>query len=132
MTPNLHRTPLVGGGKHTGAINELAACQYFLSKGYEVFRNVSQHGPADLAIWHKETNEFTLVDVKTVAVYYKKNGEPIFYSQKSKNQEILVLAVSNGVVLGFQNNNGDFELDVPRGGTHNLLDYPARPSTEGR
>jgi hypothetical protein len=34
--------------KHRGAHSELTACAFLLSEGYEVYRNVSQHGYADL------------------------------------------------------------------------------------
>lgn len=34
--------------KHSGGRNELIACAWLLAEGYEVFRNVSQHGTADL------------------------------------------------------------------------------------
>ena len=50
-------------GKHTGARNELAAVVWLLESGYEVFRNVSQHGLIDvLAIKDGET---LLLDIKS-------------------------------------------------------------------
>ena len=48
-----------------GSISELEVCTYYLKKGYEVFRNVSQDGLVDIVIWKKETNEIHLIDVKT-------------------------------------------------------------------
>lgn len=51
--------------KHQGAASELAACQFLLDKGYEVFRNVSAHGPADLVAWNPTTHHILLIDVKT-------------------------------------------------------------------
>jgi len=35
-------------GKHMGARSELIACAWLIEQGYEVFRNVSQHGLADV------------------------------------------------------------------------------------
>jgi hypothetical protein len=35
-------------GKHVGARSELIACEWLLAQGYEVFRNVSAHGPIDI------------------------------------------------------------------------------------
>lgn len=34
--------------KHKGAHSELVACAWLLGRGFEVFRNVSPHGPYDL------------------------------------------------------------------------------------
>jgi hypothetical protein len=34
--------------KHKGSVGELTACIWLLKAGYEVFRNVSQHGEIDL------------------------------------------------------------------------------------
>jgi Holliday junction resolvase-like predicted endonuclease len=58
--------------KHKGAHSELAACVWLLEQGYEVFRNVSQHGTTDMVaikydmIWR--------IDVKTSIKYVKKDG----------------------------------------------------------
>lgn len=52
--------------KHRGAISELTACSWLLEKGYEVFRNVSQHGVADLVAINRETQEILQIDVKTI------------------------------------------------------------------
>jgi len=49
--------------KHRGAATELRAVLWLLDKGYEVFRNVSQHGAIDLiAVRNSET---LLLDVRT-------------------------------------------------------------------
>ena len=37
--------------KHKGSLAELQACAWLLKQGYEVFRNVSQCGVADLVAW---------------------------------------------------------------------------------
>lgn len=50
--------------KHKGAHSEMMASAYLLGLGYEVYRNVSQHGAIDLiAIGNDETLH---IDVKTV------------------------------------------------------------------
>ena len=60
---------------HTGAVGELAVCNYFLSEGLEVFRNVSQNGPADLTAWNTDTNALIKVDVKSFnSPYMRKDG----------------------------------------------------------
>lgn len=62
--------------KHRGCHSELLAVLWLLEQGWEVFRNVSQHGPADLTVWNPTTAEIRLVDVKTVHTkrYKKKTG----------------------------------------------------------
>lgn len=53
-------------GKHLGACSELLACAWLLTVGFEVHRNVSQHGAADLIAVDPETRETFQIDVKTV------------------------------------------------------------------
>jgi len=58
--------------KHKGALAELKATVWLLKQGYEVFRNVSQHGEVDLIALDPETKEILLIDVKTAPVGNKK------------------------------------------------------------
>jgi len=51
--------------KHKGALAELKASSWLLSKGFEVFRNVSPHGPVDIVALNPKTKETILIDVKT-------------------------------------------------------------------
>lgn len=48
--------------KHLGARNELMAVCWLLSAGWEVYRNVSQHGVADLVATRE--GEVRFIDVK--------------------------------------------------------------------
>lgn len=57
---------------HVGAAGELFVSQYFLSQGFEVFRNLSPHGPADLFVYNPETNSAIPVDVKSFRSPYTK------------------------------------------------------------
>jgi len=50
--------------KHKGALAELQACAWLLKQGYEVFRNISQHGAADLIAWRPGELPI-LIDVRT-------------------------------------------------------------------
>jgi len=52
--------------KHIGARNELLACAWLLAQGYEVFRNVSNHGIVDIV--GMQGGGFTRFDVKTAGV----------------------------------------------------------------
>ena len=55
-----------------GDVAELIAAEFFLNKGFYVFRNMSQHGPADLTVLDSEGNVI-LIDVKAVSLR-EKNG----------------------------------------------------------
>lgn len=50
---------------HLGALSESLAMAFLLKRGYEVFRNVSAHGPIDLVAVHSRTGEIRYYDVKT-------------------------------------------------------------------
>lgn len=58
----------------TGAHNELLATVWLLKQGFEVFRNVSAHGPIDLiAMRHgSDVDERWLLDVKST--HYRDDG----------------------------------------------------------
>ena len=48
---------------------ELIAAEYFISLGYSVARNMSQHGPVDLVLIDEDgTGDVILVDVKLIFV----------------------------------------------------------------
>lgn len=51
--------------KHKGALGELEVTCWLLKQGYEVFRNVSPFGAADIISRNPSTGELTLIDVKT-------------------------------------------------------------------
>ena len=60
---------------HTGAAGELFACQYFLSHGVEVFRNVAPAGPVDLMVYNKTNCASAPVDIKSVrSPYVRADG----------------------------------------------------------
>jgi hypothetical protein len=55
-----------------GDVAELIAAEFFLNKGFYVFKNMSQHGPADLTVLDHDGN-LILIDVKAVSLR-EKNG----------------------------------------------------------
>ena len=55
-----------------GYVAELIAAEFFLNKGFYVFKNMSQHGPADLTVLDHDGN-LILIDVKAVSLR-EKNG----------------------------------------------------------
>lgn len=73
--------------KHIGAKNELVAAIWLLNNGYEVFRNMSQHGAIDLIAVNE--NEILLLDVKTAPQY----GETTYVNTKRLTEEQKVLGV---------------------------------------
>ena len=66
-----------------GDIVELKAQAWLLEQGYEVFRNVSAKGPADLIYLHEGV--FVAVDVKKVTDA-KRNIQKIFNPSKNERQ----------------------------------------------
>lgn len=48
-----------------GARSELIASAWLIGKGYNVFRNVSPSGPADIIAWNPDTGETLYIDVTT-------------------------------------------------------------------
>lgn len=74
--------------KHRGAEAELIACQHLLNAGFEVFRNISAHGLADLIAWSPVTGDVIIYDVKTVNTYKTKTGELKCYpTARTEDQE---------------------------------------------
>lgn len=60
--------------KHKGAAAELIASAWLLGQGYEVFRNISQHGKVDIVVKKPESTEVEFIDVKTLREGGCQNG----------------------------------------------------------
>lgn len=78
--------------KHKGSLAELLACAWLLKQGYEVFRNISQHGAGDLVIWrHGETP--ILVDVRTLNIRVAADGKScaVVVSKKARHPDVRFL-----------------------------------------
>tara|TARA_R100000322_G_scaffold97331_1_gene61294 strand:+ start:2094 stop:2450 length:357 start_codon:yes stop_codon:yes gene_type:complete len=73
---------------------ELIAQEYFIRKGFYVFKNISQHGPVDMVVLDKQGYTM-LVDVKAISLR-TKNGWKVNRSP-TKEQNLL------GVHLCFVN-----------------------------
>jgi hypothetical protein len=105
---------------HLGARAELIACSWLLGLGYEVFRNVSGAGPADLAIWHQSTGEHRLIDVKSQHIERTSaTGGKQVIMRVPRHPDVLTLIVNSDVVTGFFKKLGNnlpvryWPLDVP-------------------
>ena len=67
---------------------ELIAAEFFISLGYSVCRNMSQHGPVDLVLIDEETpGDVTLVDVKAISLR-TKNGYKVNRVPNKKQKEL--------------------------------------------
>ena len=72
---------------------ELIAAEFFISLGYSVCRNMSQHGPVDLVLIDEETpGDVTLVDVKAISLR-TKNGYKVNRTPTKKQKELDVQLV---------------------------------------
>ena len=75
----------------TGACGELYVCQYFLTKGYQVFRNVAPTGSVDIIIYKDGVSK--LIDVKTTTTAYTRKDGSIFINVPcEKRGDIWLLA----------------------------------------
>lgn len=79
--------------KHKGARNELGAICWLMDQGYEVFRNVSQHGAIDI-----------------IAV---KNGEPLYLDVKSGGSKASHEQVQRGICILHAIYDGTYEIIAP-------------------
>jgi len=85
-----------------GAAAELIACAWLIGLGYEVFRNVSASGPADMMVWDPETGEKHIIDVKSFTkVYRRLDGAPCVPMDRKKDPSVHMLVVECGAVVGF-------------------------------
>ena len=84
---------------------ELIAQEFFIKKGYYVFNNISQHGPADMVVLDNDGNVL-LIDVKAVSLR-EKNGWKVNRTPTKEQAKL-------GVQLVFVDlETGDVMEDVP-------------------
>jgi hypothetical protein len=84
--------------KHKGAHSELRACLWLLDQGYEVFRNISPCGHADLIAWRGD--EILKIDVKTVSRGITTEGSrPRLFSKQVKDGVVALYVLPKGYVV---------------------------------
>ena len=67
---------------------ELIAAEYFISLGYSVHRNMSQHGPVDMVLIDEDgMGDVILIDVKAISLR-TKNGWKVNRVLTKKQQEL--------------------------------------------
>ena len=72
---------------------EQIAAEYFITIGYSVHRNMSQHGPVDLVLIDEDgTGDVILIDVKAISLR-TKNGYKVNRSTTKKQKELDVQLV---------------------------------------
>jgi len=91
---------------HIGAAGELFSCNYFLTKGLEVCRNVAASGPVDIIVYNKENGRMVAIDIKSHQyVSYRVDGSlSPSYCPKWNNDVAIVKYL-----------HGDNVLSVPEG-----------------
>src|SRR3546814_1160866 len=92
-------------GRETSYINgsqaELICSAWLLGLGYQVFRNVSGGGPADLIAWNIHTDAKFVIDVKSRSSS-NRSLTPSATKCRTKHSSIIhYLHVDDGKVIGF-------------------------------
>ncbi len=77
--------------KHKGAHSELIASAWLLSKGYEVFRNISPHGQVDIVAIRN--SEVLYIDVKSVP---DMDSQTVWKPHSGFRNDVVILLVSGG------------------------------------
>jgi hypothetical protein len=83
--------------KHSGAANELAAMLWLLRQGYDVFRNVSQHGSIDLIA--VRNGEFLKLDVKGVEGFGATGLRETAVTTEQRELDVKILLAKSGGVF---------------------------------
>lgn len=72
----------------TGDISEIEVCLHLLKNDYEVFKNISCVGPADIVAVNNKTRDVLFLDIKTPMIYVYPNGNKRIYTNKLSNRQI--------------------------------------------
>lgn len=84
-----------------GSIYELKATIWLQQLGYQVFRNMSPHGPADLVAWCPKSGETLMIDVKSInASKVRKDGQLTLSLSNKRFPGVHILLFVNGELMG--------------------------------
>jgi hypothetical protein len=93
---------------------ELIAQEFFIKKGFYVFNNISQHGPADMCVLDHD-GYIMLVDVKAVSLR-AKNGWKVNRSPTKEQDklgiEIVYVNLDTREVLDHMPRKGNYKNNV--------------------
>ena len=93
---------------------ELIAQEFFIKKGYYVFNNISQHGPADMCVLDHD-GYIMLVDVKAISLR-SKNGWKVNRAPSKEQErlgiEIIYVNLDTREVLDHMPRKGNYKNNV--------------------
>ncbi len=93
---------------------ELIAQEFFIKKGFYVFNNISQHGPADMAVLDHD-GYIMLVDVKAISLRSKNGWKVNRAPSKEQNRlgiEIVYVNLDTREVLDHMPRKGNYKNNV--------------------
>tara|TARA_R100001594_G_scaffold54422_1_gene87976 strand:- start:20643 stop:20987 length:345 start_codon:yes stop_codon:yes gene_type:complete len=80
--------PVETSANRRGDISETEVCLHLLKNNYEVFKNISCVGPADIVVVNNETRDVMFLDVKTPVLYNYSNGKVKVTTNKLSKKQI--------------------------------------------
>jgi len=93
---------------------ELIAQEFFIKKGYYVFNNISQHGPADMCVLDHD-GYIMLVDVKAISLRSKNGWKVNRAPSKEQDRlgiEIVYVNLDTREVLDHMPRKGNYKNNV--------------------
>jgi len=93
---------------------ELIAQEFFIKKGFYVFNNISQHGPADMCVLDHD-GYIMLVDVKAISLRSKNGWKVNRAPSKEQNRlgiEIVYVNLDTREVLDHMPRKGNYKNNV--------------------
>ena len=93
---------------------ELIAQEYFIKKGFYVFKNISQHGPADMCVLDHD-GYIMLVDVKAISLRSKNGWKVNRAPSKEQDRlgiEIIYVNLDTREVLDHMPRKGNYKNNV--------------------
>jgi len=81
-----------------GDISELEVSTYYMREGWEVFRNVSSNGPADIVIWKPNTGEVKFIDVKSCGEEINESRFKTYISKSHEKVNVVMYQYTNKVL----------------------------------
>lgn len=69
-----------------------------MREGWEVFRNVSSNGPADIVIWKPNTGEVKFIDVKSCGEEINESRFKTYISKSHEKVNVVMYQYTNKVL----------------------------------
>ena len=71
-----------------GDISEIGVCLHLLKNDYEVFKNISCVGPADIVAVNNKTRDVLFLDIKTPMIYKYPSGRKKIHTVRLTDTQI--------------------------------------------